>query len=390
MLNRVADLRWLVIVLILVLLLTGRLYFASMVNFVSLELLKPWVEYHTTSAIPICKVLGDYSRVEQVLYSVSRLSDSSTVLVQHGQLYWLQGRCDEATAAWSAVLSHEIEHPAAAQGLLWAGASVPGTLEGPLAQFAYSQGTLAVNDEVAQEWYERSLELDPNLPAATTLARFHHERGNLREEEAVWQYLVANIPEKSADYWWALAQLAELDDDWRSAAESYHAGATVSDSPYEFFIQEGLSWQRADNWQRAKHSFLRALLLRPDIVGSYLNLGHLYRARGDFSSALSWYSFAQARFPMEGSPAHYMGVIYLMEGNHVAAQFFLMRAQALSPDNPWSSYFLAQSLYETGQERKAFVYLVQAIRLHEAPPRQWLLERDKWATTLNNGSPYAR
>ena len=68
----------------------------------------------------------------------------------------------------------------------------------------------------------------PTKNTAEFLINLYKKTNQVEKIPTAWQHLVSSLPKDNPDYWWAEAQLAELDQDWSSAAGYYGKAQDLS------------------------------------------------------------------------------------------------------------------------------------------------------------------
>jgi len=317
-------------------------------------------------------------------------------LVNQGRVAWLEGECSEARANWEQALLAAPGDQVAAFWLFWASGTDTDRLpEGlspeALAQAAYGAGQYAETagaEGTAAAWYELSQDMGPSREAANRLARLYQREERLEEAIAVWQRLAAARPQECPDHWWALGQAAELAQEWEQASWAYGRGvevtSEVAEDPYDFWMRQGVAFERLQRREEAEAAYRQAQAVRPDVPWPYLSLGHLRRKQEDYAGALAWYRQAETVAPEHLAPAYYQGMMYYLLEDYVEARVYLERTLVVNPDHIGSNYYLAQALHQLRERDQAVTFLAQAVALHTGKPWRWVVQLGNWRLELGD------
>ena len=309
---------------------------------------------------------------------------------------WLAGRCEQAVGMWLPS-AQAGDLPAAFQMFRMGQASqLPPTTRLALAQYAYNYGLKLGPSEAAMAWFERSFETLPLRVSASQLASRWRTVGQNTEILKIWQTLATTQPETQADHWWAVAELAALNDDWLTAAEDYATGASLSENAYDYWIRSGSAWERAKQWAQAIAAYDQARQLHPEYGSAYLRLGHVNHIQERYPEALFWYQEAQRRQPDEATAYYYAAEVYLQQGQVDQAQTQIDRALQLDSTHQASWYLAAQIAQGQGKFAVAEANLLSAIQ-HEPNTRltaNWWIELGDWRRQMDDcagaGDAYRR
>ena len=236
------------------------------------------------------------------------------------------------------------------------------------------------NVDAAQSWYEFALSLHSNTSAASYLAGIYRAQKRSGEARSVWDDVIARLPSDTADYWWAVAQRAELDKDWATAAESYERAAALAEpsQAYTLYLTAGDRWMRAKAYDKAEAAYRRALALQPNRIDAYLRLGHLARSRKAYDEALGWYRQAQEVSPTHYAPPYYTGITLREQKRYEEALRYFDIALEKEPKAAWVWYYKAITLDALNRRGDALAALSKAIEYHSKPPKGWLDLQAHW------------
>ena len=338
---------------LLLLVRAPRLLAAGANNLAVRTLAREWPPIRPEAGPPRCERRLDVSAAAPTLALARRLDrNQQRVLLNRGRAAWLQGDCSGAREAWARAMAAAPGDRIAAFWLSLAtfsktGSSPPDlSADQEMAQYADTLGQQAgaLDREAALSWYRFSLALSPGRQAAERLAARYRAMGKAQEALDVWRWLAAVRPPEDADHWWALGQAAELERDWRQAAQVYGQGGKTAAEPYGLWIRQAAMFVRLGQVHEQEQAYHHAIEACPDCVAPYLSLGHLWRDQGQLQGALDWYR----------------------------------EAARVAPGDPNPPYYQAQTLYERGEQAPATAALAQAVDLHRGKPWQWAAQLGDW------------
>ncbi|MBN2002171.1 MAG: tetratricopeptide repeat protein [Anaerolineae bacterium] len=336
------------------------------------------MQINQQTGIVECEVT--FPGIEKPLRVLRTLHADSTITSSNlARIFWMEGRCTEAVTVWRGILAKDNENPGATLGLLWATDDVTFTHPVRIAEFAYQKGKKSGSPDLALWWYERSLAINPNREATEAAVRYYVAVGDTDSAVAAWRTLAGSLSRNDADYWWAVGQAAELQEDWEASAQAYERGSQITTiTPYDYWMRAGWSWEKLKKWEKAEFYYKSALEIRKDLINPYIRLGDVYRYQGLYDQAFAWYFEAQRVDPTSHDPLYRLGHLFLQQHDLTQAQAYLDQALAIKPDNPWIVYDLAQIQYQNGYVEEAIALFNQAIALQAAPPWRWGLELGDW------------
>jgi tetratricopeptide (TPR) repeat protein len=309
-------------------------------------------------------------------------NDHQTMLIAARDAFF-EGDCEDALAYWKLVLQNDPQDRSAAiMQFLSSGLEERyfpvDTSPVEFSKLLFWLGQQAKKNQAqnqSQYWFAHSFALYPSRLAADQLLTYQSQPA---QQALIWQRLADTLDQDDPDYWWAVGKYSELEKEWHQALQAYAEGGAISPKPYEFLIREGQILAQMEDWDRAETVFLLANDQRPSQITPYLELGHLYLAQGEFHNAKIWYGKALAKFPNNFSAIFFFGLVnYNLEEKSQAGQYF-QRALELKPGHALSAYYLAQTLYRSGDSKKALEYLAQAVNLQTDKSWRWLVELGDW------------
>jgi tetratricopeptide (TPR) repeat protein len=206
------------------------------------------------------------------------------------------------------------------------------------------------NSSGAEFSYRLSLDLAPNVHAADRLTHILLQEGRERERWDIWELVVLGLPLETPDHWLARGEMAELEQDWDMATNSYGYGARLSENPYRFWSNQGRVFRRLGDLEQAAQAYQQAFLVRP----------------------------------LHSAPNRALGSVYLSQEKYVEAAQWLWKALQWRPEDASSHYYMARLLHEIGEDDEAVRALTQAVELHSGRPWRWLIELGDWRLALGD------
>ncbi len=312
---------------------------------------------------------------------------SKTVMRSLARWYCFQGDLPAAQAEWQrlyafspydfsaayylALTSYALNHP------------VHTRFDSQISTYASRRGHLFQNQkdmDTAVSWYRFALWIYPDIFTASHLSHIYRTQKKLEEAIAVWNNVIARLSPNSWQYWWAVAQRADMENAWEEAARAYLEAARRAppQQAYTYYITAGDRWTRVKAYDRAEFAYYQALNLQPKQLNAYLRLGNLARYQNAFDSALHWYKQAQKLAPNHYLPFYYIGMTEWAQRHYRAALRYFNMAIKKNPKAPSTWYRKAITLEALGHRREALKALNRAITLHPAPPKDWLKLQAHW------------
>ena len=324
------------------------------------------------------------------LLTLLHASPSRTIAARaSARLYCLQGDVETSRAMWEQAYTRTPHDFVAAFHLALTsyalGHLVHTHYDRDISTYAAKQGRALQtqkNVDAAQSWYEFALSLYPNTSAASYLAGIYRAQKRFEKAQSVWDDVIARLSPDTADYWWAVAQRAELDKDWATAAESYERAVALAEPShaYTLYLTAGDRWMRTKAYDKAERAYRRALDLQPNRIDAYLRLGHLARSRKAYDEALGWYRQAQEVSPTHYAPPYYTGITLREQKRYEEALRYFDIALEKKPKAAWTWYYKALTLKALARDDEAIFALERAISLYKKPPAGWSKLLREWQT----------
>ena len=230
-------------------------------------------------------------------------------------------------------------------------------------------------------WYEMSVELKHTRDSVQALAAKYLNVSNQPEEaQRLWLDFADRTPPDDPDYWWALGQAAEIQQDWSTALSTMIA-YELQTHPYLLYLlyeQAGMISMQVPDYARSEAYLRQALSLRPEDLLTYLRLGELEQHQQHYEAARSWYRRAAGSDPASELPQYYLGLSYYGAGDKLRARQAFLEADQLNSRNASVKFYLGLSSYEAGELSSAISLLEQAITLYSGTPIGWLRMLVEW------------
>jgi tetratricopeptide (TPR) repeat protein len=113
-------------------------------------------------------------------------------------------------------------------------------------------------------------------------------------------------------------------------------------------------------WEDAEKTYQTARELRPDSVGPYLGIGHIYRLQKEYKEARIWYEEALTKAPNNFDALFFLGFVHYHLQDYNLAQRYFKHALDLKPTHLESAYYLDQILKQSGEPKGPFEDLNKA------------------------------
>ncbi|MEO6391377.1 MAG: tetratricopeptide repeat protein [Pyrinomonadaceae bacterium] len=217
--------------------------------------------------------------------------------------------------------------------------------------------------ELAREWEERAIEVDPTPIAYTLLGVALAELG--QKQPARWSYQQALALDP--DYEEALYNLAVtyLPDDPTKAIELL-AKAIEIDPEYAIAHRElGRSFLECQEPEQALEHLREAISLDPEDSWSHVYLGNAFWALGLPEEAEDSFFEAIKTDPEDVLAAWAIAFYYDQQGRSDEAEEFYRKALAIDPDHFVSNRDYGKFLLEKGDPENAEIYLKKAQELDD-------------------------
>ena len=106
---------------------------------------------------------------------------------------------------------------------------------------------------------------------------------------------------------------------------------------------------KKNNYQTAKHLYLKTLNLDPKFVNAHYNLGNLLHVLGEYKKAIKSFKKAIEIDPKFTDAYNNLGIIYDLIGKTTKAKFFYKKSIEIQPNyinGYWNLYSLSSSTKE--------------------------------------------
>jgi tetratricopeptide (TPR) repeat protein len=359
----------------------------------SLSLAVEWRVVREALPVPSCQRWGVGTAAAGPVGQALRLdARNQGARLNAGRVAWLLGDCETALDNWGNFSSNnDVARLERANGLYALGRREEAlTLFREIGGVAGYFSALGKRAEAAKDsdaavgCYELSFAIMPTRGVAQTLALSYLEREQPEAAMVVWRQLIEATDESTPDHWWAVGQLAELTEQWQTAANAYERGAEVSEASCEFRQRQETCLEQLGHWAVAEEVCRKALDACPNWLWPYLRLGYLRSEQGDDTGALFWYRRGESLSPQGVSAKYYVGALYYRQGSYEQAKEYFQQALALNPRHSWSTYYLAWCFYQMEEKQAAVAALSRAIELHAGQPWQWAILLGDWRSELRD------
>jgi tetratricopeptide (TPR) repeat protein len=351
---------------------------AADVNLASITTVKDWRQKSKDLSQIICQ--------ENVQPAALAVNDNQSAVIDAARRAYFAGDCESALTYWTmAVEENPRNETAAIMRYLSSGLDremLPAQIAATdMSIFLRNLGFVAEQNQMEDQawyWFTNAFDIKPSRILADRLV--------IQEEDAaqqtqVWQQLAETLPDNDPDYWWAVGQIAELNQDWERAAEAYMIGLEIASDPYDFLFRRGKVFTKLAAWEEARNSFEQASTIKPRRIEPFLEVGHILRRQKNFDDAAAAYEQALVHRPNNFSANYYAGLSYFRLEDDQRAQQLLRRALELRPKHADSASLLAYSLKRDGDAQTAREMLEYAIGLQEEKSWNWLKTLGDWRFT---------
>ncbi len=180
----------------------------------------------------------------------------------------------------------------------------------------------------------------------------HHQTGNLAEAEALYNQILAELPDNAN----ILGNLGLLYKDLGRLPEAEECLSKVlekdPDNPNNH-INLGAVFEEKGDVAKATASYRQALALSPDNPMALNNLGKVLHQQGNTAEALSCLEKATQLAPNYPMALNNLGVVYSAMNEHDKARRSFEQSVQLAPDDSGTLYNLAGVYNILGQKDKA-------------------------------------
>lgn len=364
-----------------------KIFWGMVNNYLSVVLQETLNPVLQQSEIPICaehQQILTVNRLFKSLITLQPITDHTISL--HTRYAWTQGDCTVAEELIQTTIAIDPYWGSVVAASIWVvdKEKTPVELQDDLSRYAQSRGQLADSKgdfESAIQWDEISLQLAPNKDAATQLSGIYARTGDSVSILATWELFKEQLTPDDADYWWAEAQIAELQKDWLQAIAAYKQFVPMSSDQYSVLMRLGEIYAQVKDYENAADAYTKAIQERPTVMMPYLALGHLALGEGDYKTALFWYKQAEIVEPNADEPKFFQGRAYCESDNFPQAEAFFEAARIADLDDPSLYFYWALCLDKQGDAMRAVDTMKQAIDLSiEAgtQPVAWMVMLGDW------------
>ena len=195
--------------------------------------------------------------------------------------------------------------------------------------------------------------------------------GKLSDAQMILEQMAKDYPDRPEP----LAQLAEMqraNGHYIEAAATYGRAIDRVKQPgpgdWALFYEQGMAYDRANDWPHAEADFLHALDLSPDQPYVLNYLGYAWTERGkNLPRARQMIERAVAERPNDGAIADSLGWVMLQQGDRADAVHWLERAVELQPEDSTVNGHLGDAYWAIGRRMEAKTQWRRALILNPDP-----------------------
>lgn len=277
-----------------------------------------------------------------------------------GRTAWLEGKCQQAADFWQRALELAPKDVIA----LWQAANA-----------LYAIGEI----EEALKFY-RLAQAGGFFYSSARLAQQENDLTRALENYKIGISIAPDL--RRSDYWWAVGQIAEINQDWQMALQAYEHAIPLEKNYYrlyEIYMRAATVSQQQKDYLKAAKYFESAIETHPQSIWGYLGRAHLEKIQRQYHQALEWYQRAESVDPKSEWPLYYQGVLLWEIGQKDQARTLFTDAKKRNFKNPSVQFYLGLDAYERNELDEAINYLHQAIMLYQGkPPKYWMQLLGDW------------
>lgn len=197
---------------------------------------------------------------------------------------------------------------------------------------------------------------------AIQIARQHHQAGRLAEAEALYQKVLAQVPDHG-DALHLLGVVAAQSGRLNVAIDLIGRAIVVNPSAGDYRTDLGNALREAKRFGEAADAYLHAVRLRPESADAQNNLGHALRELGNTSAAIAAYREALRLRPDHADAMKHLAMMLTAQGDLDEAIEAYRQAVQLDPQSFELYYNLGVVLVKRGRFDEAVAAYTSAIQL---------------------------
>lgn len=375
------------LVFVIVIIVIPGLFATFINNLTGIFILSEWRGVVPEFGIPKCEIILLHPHAEKYLhFAIGLAPENRLTLINQGRIAWLKGDCASAKASWDLAQQIAPDDPIIAFWLFWAnGVELfkisPIIGVDNLARYTDSTGWLTEQGgafDAAISWYKLSFNLVPTQTLVERLSHLYIKTGYFDDAQIFWNHVLLILSPENSIYWWAKGQVAELNQEWALAAQAYGIGASLSETPFEYYNHQAEVSKQLGDWNQVEFAYRSAIRARPDVQWVYVEIGNVRYFLGDYNDAFSWYQQALTLSPKDPGVLYHLGETLYQQKHFSAAQIYFEKVLVFDPKYAKANYFLAQCLYLDNQTEKAIGFLTIAVDVSNENPWQWAKQLGDW------------
>ncbi len=376
----------LLLTMFFVILVIPKISLSGAHNYASLVLREALAPLLLQTQMPACQENHAISSLTKWDNSLGNYNAVNYPIVSRLQYEWLQGNCQISQELLDALMKNDPYHGSVIAASLWMidKEQVPLDLHVGISNYARNRGLLAYGERdfgASIRWFEAALHLASNREAATYLVGIYARSEDTGSMLATWELFKEGLTTNDADYWWAEAQIAELQKNWAQAIVAYQQFVRISGADYSVFMRLGEIHAQIGNVENAKAFYLRAIEERPNVMMPYLAVGHLAFGQVDYDQALVWYKQAELIEPYADEPKFFQARAYCELGSFSQAESYFDSAQIADPSDTALFFYWALCIEKQNDLPRASEVLQKAILLRVelgGAPVAWMILLGDW------------
>lgn len=235
----------------------------------------------------------------------------------------------------------------------------------------------------AHMYYNKAVELDPGWLAPHAWWGYYLSYFN-RFDDAVAAIEKALVIDSTHNFTLkAKAGLLFFREQWESSMAVYYQALQYKPDDHISWLNIGACLQNLGRFDEALTAFETSLVLQPDQFTGYFMMGQALVGQGHFEAAEEVYAKAAEKDPTHIPLRYGLADLYVKseKWNKLEEQCALL--ESLAPDTHFSSYFRACKAAAQNNEKQAFDWLNQALKISAAtitecdcePLKSWFVDK---------------
>jgi len=202
----------------------------------------------------------------------------------------------------------------------------------------------------------------PTVAEVFSSALQHHQAGNLRQAELLYQQILQADP-NHPDGHHMLGVLAYHRGQFGQAVASIRQALALNPSAAAYYGNLGVAQDALGQTEEAAASYLQALRLQPDYAEAHSNLGNVLRRKGQLEEAVAHYRQALVLRPDSAEVHCNLAVALSDQAKLDDAVAHYRQAVALNPQYAAAHYNLGSALLRQGKFEEAATHCQHTLRL---------------------------